>query len=174
MDSLKINFDAGADTCSSPAAVLVRGSAHCIEAALLAAAALKLNNQPPLLLDLVSDRRDFDHVVCLFKQNGRWGAFSKSNHHALRYRDPIYKSVRELAISYFHEYLNPQGFKTLRSYSKPFNLNQYDDSWMTADFDLWTIADDLNDSPHTAILPAKFTPRPAGPFETRVSNIKEH
>jgi hypothetical protein len=140
---------------------------------LLAAAALKLNKQPPLLLDLVSDHRDFDHVVCLFKQKGLWGAISKSNHHALRYRDPIYKTVRELAVSYFHEYLNPQGQKTLRTYSKPFNLNQYDDSWMTAHFDLWAIAEDLDGSPHVPIFPAGFKPRPADPFETRISNIPE-
>lgn len=173
LDSIKINFEKDGDQCSSPVQVLRRGTAHCIEAALLAAAALKLNNKPPLLLDLVSDHRDVDHVVCLFKENGLWGAISKSNHHALRYRDPIYKTVRELAVSYFHEYLNTDGQKTLRTYSKPFNLNQYEDTWITAGFDLWGIADDLNDSPHIKILPPKFTPRPADSFEARISNIAQ-
>jgi hypothetical protein len=173
LDSLKINFELNGETCSSPRLVVSRGTAHCIEAAIFAAAVIKLHGGRPLLMDLKSDRRDYDHVVCLYKQGGKWGALSKSNHPALRFRDAVYNSVRELAMSYFHEYLSKTGHKTLRSYSSPFNLNQYDDSWILADYDLWIIANDLDKSKHYAILPAKFVPRPANQFETKANNLKE-
>lgn len=148
LDTLKANFELKGETCSSPRFTLKRGSAHCIEAAFLAAAMLKYHSHPPLLLDLKASRHDFDHVVVLFKVRGLWGAISKSNHVVLRFRDPVYKTVRELAMSYFHEYTDDLGRKTLRSFSKPFNLNQFDDAWITADFDLWDIAEHLNKTKH--------------------------
>jgi len=111
--------------CRSPRMVLRTGKAHCMEGALLAAAILEFNGDKPLLMDLRSTSDDLDHVVALFKQFGRWGAISKTNHAVLRYREPIHKTIRELALSYFHEYFLDSGKKTLREYSAPVDLRYF-------------------------------------------------
>ncbi len=153
LDKLPINFELDGDTCYSPREVIKRKTAHCMEGALLAAAALWYHGQPPLLLDLVTTKNDDDHVVALFKVRGRWGALSKTNHGVLRYRDPIYSSVRELVMSYFHEYFLDSGKKTLRSYSAPFDLRKIKDrSWLVSAEPLWHINNALEDSRHYKIL----------------------
>ena len=131
--------------------------AHCFEGALLAAVALQMQGQKPLLLDLKTVRPDFDHVVALFKKDGYWGAISKTNHAVLRYREPVYKSIRELAMSYFHEYFLKDGRKTLRSFSKPFDLSKaaFDIDWLTGKENLANLAHKLDRSPHTKILSPK-------------------
>lgn len=125
--SFKIRHNPAKDgvECRSPRMVLRFGKAHCMEGALLAAAILEFHGHKPLLLDLRSAPDDLDHVVALFKRFGRWGAISKTNHIVLRYREPVYKSVRELALSYFHEYFLDSGKKTLREYSAPFDLRHF-------------------------------------------------
>src|ERR1700733_9427348 len=115
LNSLPFNFEKKGETCRSPKASIEADTAHCFEGALIAAAALSLRGQKPLLLDLKASGKDMDHVVALFKRDGKWGAISKTNHAVLRYREPVYASVRELAMSYFHEYFLPSGVKTLRS-----------------------------------------------------------
>lgn len=153
LDRLPANFEEHGDTCMSPRRVLRERKAHCIEGALLAAAALWLAGDKPLLLDLRSVHPDFDHVVALFRRNGGWGAISKTNHAVLRYREPVYRTVRELAMSYFHEYFLDDGRKTLRSYSDPFDLSKLKDrSWLTSEKDIWDVATALDDSPHVNIL----------------------
>jgi hypothetical protein len=114
--------------CRSPREVLRLGKAHCMEGALLAAAILEFHGHKPLLMDLRSTSEDLDHVVALFQQFGCWGAISKTNHAVLRYREPIYKSVRELAVSFFHEYFLDSGKKTLREYSAPVDLEFFNPS----------------------------------------------
>lgn len=141
------------DTCMAPRAVLQKNAAHCLEGACLAAAVLWYHGEKPLLLDLKSTKTDLDHVVALFKRNDCWGAISKTNHAVLRYREPIYRTVRELALSYFHEYFLEDGTKTMRSFSKPFSLISYGTSWLTDEEGLWQIGADLDDSTHTSILP---------------------
>ena len=123
IDSIPINVERDGDTCYTVREVLHHRCAHCIEAALVAACALWLQGEPPLLLDLRA-RGDFDHVVALFRRNGLWGTISKSNHVQLRGRDPVYRSLRELAMSYFHEYHNEHGERTLREYSRAFDLRK--------------------------------------------------
>lgn len=153
IDRLKINFDKGQDTCQSPWQVLKSRKAHCIEAAMLAALALRLQGQPPLVIDLEAAAHDDDHVVAVFKQFGRWGAISKSNHAVLRYREPIYKDIHELVMSYFHEYTDKQGRKTLRSYAGPINLSRFDkQEWMTDIKDVWYIAEYLANIKHRKIV----------------------
>ncbi|MDO8598859.1 MAG: hypothetical protein Q7S02_02015, partial [bacterium] len=124
------------DAYLSPRRVLEERRASCMDGALLAAAALWINGERPLLLDLRTVQRDDDHVVALFQWRGRWGAISKTNHAVLRYRDPIYRTVRELACSYFHEYFLDDGAKTLREYSRPFSLARFGHDWMTTSKDL--------------------------------------
>ena len=126
LDTLKKNKEKKGDTHYSPLTVFAKQEAHCIEAALFAAAALWYHGQPPLLLDLRAARGDYDHVVALYTENGYWGAISKSNHATIRWRDPVYKTVRELVLSYFHEWFPEKtGVRTLRSYSEPLNMEKF-------------------------------------------------
>lgn len=154
LDALPSNLSRYSDSCSSPRMALRKGRAHCIEGAFIAALALALHGERPLLLDLKAKRPDFDHVIALFKRNGYWGAISKSNHPVLRYRDPIYRTIRELALSYFHEYVYTKtGEKTLESYSRPFSLKRFGTRWITSEKHLWDIAQALDESPHVPIIP---------------------
>lgn len=140
----------------SPLAVIKKQTANCMEGALLAAAAISLSGGKPLLLDLKVAKQntaDVDHVVALFKKDGYWGAISKTSHAVLRYREPIYKTLRELVLSYFHEYFTDDGKKNLRSFSKPFDISKhFGSSWISSNDDLWEIAVALDESPHTQIL----------------------
>lgn len=168
LDTLPINFELSGETYMSPRRVLREKIAHCFEGALFAAAALAYHGKKPLLLDLKSIDTDQDHVVALFKVAGRWGAISKTNHAILRYRDPIYLSVRELAMSYVNEYIMDDGRKSMRSYSAPFDLSVYEPSaWITSEEDLVSLVDALNDSKHFPIAPEKTMRRMrrALPFE---------
>lgn len=165
------------NTCMSPRRVLERKRAHCIEGAYLAAAVLWYHGEKPLLLDLRSTKHDLDHVVALFKRDGYWGALSKTNHAVLRYREPIYRTIRELALSYFHEYFLDDGSKTLRQFSKPFDLSRYGKSWITEIDELWEIGAALDDSPHEHILPSSLKPsklRKADQVEIKAGKITEY
>ena len=154
VDSLPTNNEKHGETCMSPRRVLIEGKAHCMEGAMLACTALMLLDQKPLIMSLKVTKGDFYHVVALFKQNGYWGAISKSNHSVLRYRDPIYRTPREIALSYFHEYfLTKNGKKTLRGYSKPVNLRKFGIKWITSKDDLWNITETIYDMPHISIIP---------------------
>ena len=145
------NFELDGDTCRPVRGVLQTRTAHCIEGAMLAACALWVHGEPPLLMDMQAVR-DFDHVICLFRRNGRWGAISKTNGIGLRGRDPVYKSLRELAMSYVHEYTNKAEFKTLRTYSVPFDLRRLQPSaWVTSE-DAWDLVDHLEALRHFALM----------------------
>ena len=153
LDHLPVNWEPDGDTCISPIRVLRERRAHCIEAAMFAAMVLRMHGEPALILDLTANSKDDDHVIALFKRNGCWGAIAKSNHYCLGYRDPVYKTVRELVMSYFHEYLNKQGEKTLRSFSQPIDLKRFDkQGWMTAQKDVWLVPSFIIKQPHKRIL----------------------
>lgn len=152
LDDLKYNKEYEGETCRSPRRVMRDRTGHCMEGALFAAAALRELGHAPLLLDLEAVRDD-DHVVAIFRQGGCWGAVAKSNFSGLRYREPVYRSVRELAMSYFEHYYNLRREKTLRGYSRPVNLTRFDRlGWMTAEEDVWTIPEFLCTVPHSAVL----------------------
>ncbi len=155
LNSLPFNFEKGGDTMRSPLETLRYSKAHCFEGALLAAAALWYHGEKPLLLDLETTLKDQSHVVALFRRDGLWGAVSKTNHAVLRYRDPVYKTVRELAVSYFNEYFLDSGVKTLRTYSRPFSLLGLGDDWLTTNKPLWSIEKKLIASAHTPIAPTR-------------------
>ena len=176
LDRLPINHEKNGETHFSPRRVLQERKAHCIEGALLAAAALWFHGEKPLLLDLKTKLLDDEHVVALFRENGYWGAISKTNHAVVRYRDPIYRTIRELALSYFHEYFRDHdGMKTLVSYSRPFDLRTLGDSWITSNEDLWDLDDRLNAAPHFPVVPVENSHliRRATAFERRVINVRE-
>jgi len=157
LNTIPINFEPAGDTFLSPREVLKQNRAHCIEAACLAAAILRVHGYPPLIVDLTSRKGDEDHVIAVFKQHAHWGAISKTNHAVLRYREPIYKNIRELVMSYFHEYVhNSTQKKTLRSYTNPINLSRFDKKgWTTDEKDLWYIVDHIFKVKHKKILNKK-------------------
>jgi len=144
-----------ADTAWSPQRVLRERKGHCLEGALLAAAALRLNGHPPLLMDLEAVHDD-DHVVAIYRECGLWGSIAKSNFAGLRFRAPIYRTLRELALSYFEQYYNLRGERTLRSYSIAVNLARLDSRhWMTSEEDVWCVPECLIAARHYPLLPAK-------------------
>ncbi len=176
LNRLKFNFEKDGETLKSPVQVLRTGSAHCMEAALLGAYILSLHGYPPLVLHLEATEEDFDHVVAPFRQYGRFGALSKTNHAVLRYREPVYKSIRELVMSYFHEYFsNRNGRKTLRKYSKPLNLNAFDKDWISRGNNLWDVDRKLNSTRHYTIAPksALKNLRKADKVEIQAGTITE-
>src|SRR6266567_1714651 len=134
INAIPANHEIGGETILSVREVLRQRRAHCIEGAFVAACALWIHGEPPLVLHLDCDPSDYPHVIALFRRRSSWGAISKTNGAVLRYRDPIYRSLRELALSYFHEYCSKRGRKTLRSYSAAFDLRRIDPAlWVTRD-----------------------------------------
>jgi hypothetical protein len=146
------NKEPDGETIRSPRRVLRDRVGHCLEGALMAAAALRIIGFPPLLVDLAAVRDD-DHVLAVFRQHNHWGAIAKSNYSGLRFREPVYRTLRELAMSYFEQYFNLSREKTLRQYSRPINLARFDRlHWMTAEEELWPISDHLMTIPHVPLL----------------------
>lgn len=141
-----------ADTGWSPRIVLRENTSHCFEGAMFAAAALRVNGFPPLVFDFEAVA-DTDHVVAIYRQRGHWGAVAKSNLTGCRYREPVYRTLRELAMSYFDVYFNLRGERTLRTFSLPVNLARFDHlDWMTTDKPLWFVADYLFTVRHFKVL----------------------
>jgi hypothetical protein len=152
IDAIEYDY---ADTARSPQRILRERRGHCLEGALLAAAALRINGHPPIIMDLESVRDD-DHVVALYREHGLWGSIAKSNFAGLRFRAPIYRTLRELALSYFDSYYNLRGERTLRSYSCAVNLARLDDRhWMTAEEDVWCVPELLIAARHFTLFPDK-------------------
>src|SRR5262247_2574362 len=145
-----------ASSAWSPRRVLRERTAHCLEGAIFAAAALRVLGLAPLLLDLEAVQ-DTDHVIAVYRMRGHWGAIAKSNFSGLRYREPVYRSVRELVMSYFESYVNLRGERTLRAYSEPVDLGRFDRAqpgWMTTEDDIWWIPEHLVRVPHMRLLSA--------------------
>ena len=156
LDKLPPNFELDGETTMSPRRVLKARTAHCAEAAIFAVAAFIFHGRPAWLVDLRALPSDQDHVITLFRQHGLWGAISKTNHSVLCWRDPIYRSPRELVMSYAHEYCLDGGKKSLLEYSRLFSLTRYKPArWLTAQDDLDWLLEALDDSPHMPLAPAK-------------------
>jgi hypothetical protein len=157
LNSLTFNFREDGFYCS-PTFVVKNKKADCLEGAIFAAYALEKLGHKALIVDLRSSKKpfDYDHVIAVFQIDGCWGAISKTNHAVLRYRDPIYESVRELVMSYFNEYFLEDGKKTLREYSEPLNLNKFNKlDWRNTEKSLWPIHGALDKTKHHKILTPK-------------------
>ena len=176
LDRMPMNHEKNGETYLSPRQSLKLRKMHCLEGALVAVTALWLRGEKPLLFDLKTSEGD-DHVVALYRKNGYWGAISKTNHAVLRFRDPVYKTFHELALSYFHEYFeNNDGLKILTSYSaKPFDLRRLGAGWITTEKNLESIASAIDRAPHKRIYPLKNKKfiRPADQMERRAGRIIE-
>ncbi|MEJ2432401.1 MAG: hypothetical protein P8Y53_04250 [Pseudolabrys sp.] len=154
LDRMPANFEPNGDTARSPRSMLKARVAHCSEGAIFAAAVLAYHGCPAWLMDLRALPSDQDHIVTLFKERGLWGAISKTNHAILRWRDPIYRSARELAMSYAHEYALPGGKKSLLEFSRPFSLTRFAPArWVTAPDDLDWLLLALDLAPHWPVAP---------------------
>jgi len=170
------NHEEDGPTAASVAEVLRQRRAHCIEGAFVAACGLWLAGQQPLLMDLGAARGDVDHVVAVFRRGRLWGAISKSNSPFLRYRDPIHRSLRELAISFFPQYLKRRR-KTLRTYSMPVDLRRYaPELWVTHAGFCREMVDTLTAARHFPLLPAggEAGLRPIDEIEARANTLRDY
>jgi hypothetical protein len=159
LDDLLYDKESEGPRCRSPRLVMRDRTAHCMSGALMGAAALRMMGHRALLLDLEAVRDD-DHVLAIFQQRGHWGAVAKSNYSGLRFREPVYRTLRELAMSYFEHYYNLRREKTLRNYSRPVNLARFDRIlWMTSQEDVWAIPEYLTEIRHTPLLRPSQVPR---------------
>jgi hypothetical protein len=146
------NKEPDGPTCRSPRRVLRDRTGHCMEGAMFAAAALRMLGYPPLLIDLETVRDD-DHVLAVFRREGHWGSIAKSNYSGLRHREPVYRTLRELVMSYFDQCFNLGYEKSLRAYSRPVNLERFDSiHWMTAEEDVWAVPEHLCVISHMPLL----------------------
>ena len=137
----------------SPLRVLRERVAHCFDGALFAAAALRRLGHPPLIVEMLPNARDDDHLLAVYKQDRHWGAVAKSNFVGLRYREPVYRSLRELIMSYFEVFFNAVGEKTLRGYTLPVNLAAFDRvHWMVSDEAAGRIAERLDRARRMPVL----------------------
>jgi hypothetical protein len=153
LNAIPINHEIGGETVLSVREVLRQRRAHCIEGAMVAACAMWVNGERPLVMHLDCHESDYPHVIALFRRDGAWGAISKTNGAPLRYRDPIYRTLRELALSYFHEYSNKRGHKTLRSYSTSFDMRRIDpQEWVTSKKSCWDTHDRLVELRHYRLI----------------------
>jgi hypothetical protein len=156
LDRLPTNYELDGDTAMSPRRMLQTRVAHCAEGALFAAAVLAFHGKRAWLMDIQALPSDQDHIVTLFQERGLWGAISKTNHAILRWRDPIYASARELAMSYAHEYCLPGGKKSMLTFSRPFSLARFAPKrWVIAEDELHWLMDALDNSPHVPVAPLK-------------------
>lgn len=157
LDDIPYNTEVAGETFRSPRRVLRDQTANCIEGAVLAAAALRVQGEAPLIMDLTAVR-DEDHVIAVYRRRGLWGAIGTSKFTGLRDRQPVYRTLRELAMSYFEHYFNLKGERTLRGHGRPVNLVRFDRlRWMTSEVDLWPIAEHLERIPHVALVPSTVT-----------------
>src|SRR5207237_1900121 len=172
LDEIPYNAELDGETFRSPRLVLCDRTANCIEGAVLAAAALRVQGEAPLVMDLTAVH-DEDHVIAVFKRRGLWGAIATSKFTGLRYREPVYRSLRELAMSYFEHYFNLEGERTLRGHGRPVNLARFDRlHWMTSAVDVWPIAEHLARIPHVPrVRAAPAGGPPAGAARRRAAEL---
>ena len=177
LHAIPINHELRGGTIYSVRSVIRQRRAHCIEGAMFAACALWVHGEPPLVMHLDCALSDYPHVVALFRRGTHWGAISKTNGASLRYRDPIYRSLRELALSYFHEYTDRGGRKTLRSFSAAFDMRRIDlELWVVNGEDCQEVEDALTGLRHYPLISARqerlLTRR--DPFERKASKLVEY
>jgi hypothetical protein len=154
-----ISYRAESVYCS-PLRVLRERRAHCFDGALFAATALRRLGHRPLVLEMIPNDRDDGHMLALYQSDGYWGAVAKSNFAGLRFREPVYRTLRELVMSYFEQYYNVEREKTLRAYSLPLNLEIFDAlDWMTRDEPLQIVADRLERTRKIPLLTSKLIAR---------------
>lgn len=176
INAIPSNFEPEGDTVLSVREVLAQRRAHCIEGAMVAACALWIHGEPPFVAHMGAVQ-DWDHVIALYRRDGHWGAISKTNHAPLRFRDPVYRTLRELMLSYFHEYANKRGQKTLRNYSVAYDLRRLDPRlWVTNGQNCWEVDSVLGEIRHYDLIAPRqerlLSTRDR--FERNIARHREH
>ena len=177
VNRIPANHERDGETLLSAREVLRQRRAHCLEGAFVAACALWVHGKPPLLVHLDCDLSDYPHCIAVYRKGRFWGAISKTNGAVLRFRDPVYRSLRELALSYFHEYCDRRGRHTLRSYSRAFDLRRVDtDLWVTSPKACWDVHERLVGLRHYALVSGRQVAALSrrDPFESRVARILQY
>ncbi len=177
VNRIPANHELGGETLLSAREVLRQRRAHCLEGAFVAAIALWVHGRPPLIVHLDCDLSDYPHCIAVYRKGRYWGAISKTNGAVLRYRDPIYRSLRELALSYFHEYCDRKGRHTLRSYSVAYDMRRVDtDQWVTPKEACWDVHDTLLGLRHYPLVTRRQIPALSrrDPFESRVAKFVQY
>ena len=177
LNAVPTNHEIGGETLYSVREVLKNRRAHCMEGAFLAATALWIHGDPPLLMHLDCDLSDYPHAIAVFRRGGCWGAISKTNGAPLRFRDPVYRTQRELAMSYFHEYFDKRGRKTLRSYSPAYDMRRIDpEHWVTNGKHCWDVHDRLAELKHYPLVTARQARLLAkrDPFELQIGKMVQY
>lgn len=177
LNRIPANHELGGETLLSAREVLRQRRAHCLEGALVAACALWIHGRPPLLVHLDCDASDYPHCLAVYRRGRFWGAISKTNGAVLRFRDPVYRTLRELALSYFHEYCDRRGRHTLRSYSRVFDLRCVDtDLWVTPAKACWDLHERLVALRHYPLVSARQARELSrrDPFESRLARIVQY
>jgi hypothetical protein len=177
LNAVPSNHEPDGPTIHSVRAVLRTRRAHCIEGAFVAACALWIHGERPLVMHLDCATSDHPHVIALYRRHGHWGAISKSNGAVLRFRDAVYRSLRELALSYFHEYFDKRGRKTLRSYSQTLDLRRMEPAlWVTAAGACQVAHDAISELRHYPLISTRQAAALArrDAFERAAARIVEH
>jgi hypothetical protein len=177
LNAIPANHEHAGETLLSVREVLRRRHAHCMEGAFVAACALWIHGERPLILHLDCDLSDFPHAIAVFRRGRCWGAISKTNGAVLRYRDPVYRTLRELAMSYFHEYYNKRGRRTLRSYSVTYDMRRFDPAlWVTNAKSCWAVHDRLADLRHYRLVTGRQVKALSrrDPFEMKVGKVLQY
>lgn len=177
LNRIPANHEVGGESMLSAREVLRQRRAHCLEGAFVAACALWVHGRPPLVVHLDCEATDYPHCIAVYRRRGCWGAISKTNGAVLRFRDPVYRSLRELALSYFHEYCDRKGRHTLRSFSGAFDMRRVDtDLWVTSTQACWDVHEILVGLRHYPLLAKSQVPGLSrrDPFESRVARIVQY
>jgi hypothetical protein len=177
LNRIPANHELGGETLLSAREVLRQRRAHCLEGAFVAACALWIQGRPPLLVHLDCDLSDYPHCIAVFRKGRHWGAISKTNGGVLRYRDPVYRTLRELAMSYFHEYCDRRGRRTLRSHSTTLDMRKVDPAlWVTPAKACWEVHDRLLALRHFPLVATRQVPSLSrrDPFESRLAKIVQY
>jgi hypothetical protein len=148
LSAMRYNREDGGATLRSFREVARRGVAHCLEAALTAAVILEQHGYPPLLMSLESQDK-LDHVVFVFKHRGLWGAVARSRDLGLHGRKPIFRTLRDLAWSYFDTYVDHTGRITGYGLGHLYELGNYD--WRFSTRNVWKVERYLQEIPHREI-----------------------
>jgi hypothetical protein len=144
------------DLYRSPLSIFQGKSASCLDGALMASLLLRRLGHPPMILELVAEDDD-DHIIALYRRFGLWAALAKSEFAGLRSREPVFRTLRELVLSYFPSYYNARAEHTLRAYTVPLKLEKFDSSgWVTCDKKAWEISRALDRQRQVRLLSARI------------------
>jgi hypothetical protein len=148
LSNLPYNREIGGSTCLSFRSAILYDRAHCLEGALIAAAILEQHGYPPLLISIESQDK-LDHVLFLYRKGKRYGSVARSRDIGLHGRKPVFRTVRDLVMSYYDPYIDSTGRITGYAVANLYDLGNYD--WRFSPRNVWKVERHLQEIPHKAI-----------------------